>query len=100
MGLVYLPTNLSYKSTIHVGKYTVRPMDPMGLVSPVSSLKRIFVLKESNVGGLDSSSTFEKFFTSQLFYSQTAHKILPLLCGDFSPFILLQGGEKILFFGW
>ena len=30
MGLVYLPTNLPSKSTIHVGKYT-SAMDPMGL---------------------------------------------------------------------
>ena len=29
MGLVYLPTWNPYKSTVHVGKYTVRPMDPM-----------------------------------------------------------------------
>ena len=27
MGLVYLTTNLPYKSTVHVGKYTI-PMDP------------------------------------------------------------------------
>ena len=26
---VYLPTLIQQKSTIHVGKYTVRPMDPM-----------------------------------------------------------------------
>ena len=30
MGPSYLPTNLPYKSTIHVSKYTVRPMDTMG----------------------------------------------------------------------
>lgn len=29
-GLVYLPTNLRYKSTIHVGK---NAMDPMGILS-------------------------------------------------------------------
>ena len=45
----YIYLHLPYKSTIHVGKYT-SPMDPMGLVvSPVSSLKRIFVLKESKL---------------------------------------------------
>ena len=31
---IYL--HLSYKSTIHVGKYTVRPMDGMGTVSATS----------------------------------------------------------------
>ena len=30
MGLVYLPTLIPYKSTIHVGKYP-NPMDPMGM---------------------------------------------------------------------
>ena len=32
---VYLPTWKPYKSTIHVGKYTGRPMDGMGFNSPV-----------------------------------------------------------------
>ena len=30
---IWKPTNLPYKSTIHVGKYTVRPMDGTGYLA-------------------------------------------------------------------
>ena len=68
----YIYLHLPYKSTIHVGKYT-SPMDPMGLVvSPRQFPQKNLRAKRKQVGALDSSSTFEKFFTSQLFNGQTA----------------------------
>ena len=43
MGLVYFPTNLLSKSTIHVGKYTVRPMDPTVDGSEIPNNQRLDV---------------------------------------------------------
>ena len=42
MGLVHLPTNLPYKSTIHVGKRKVEmkmSMDPMGIYRKVATIE-------------------------------------------------------------
>ena len=57
MTIVYLPTFTYQKSTIHVGKYTVRPMDGMGTWATwqgllVTSISGIISGHDFNEGGI------------------------------------------------
>ena len=97
MGLAYLPTLIPSKSPIHVGKYTVRPMDPVGYLEPETCIyKWLFQLDDSN--SLNQRWLFHLTSLQKIWLFRVPSKFLSFLFGS-RPFFLFHrhfNGSQIL----